>query len=159
MSDNEPAPMSAKMRRFLANPPKRLAAETVVHRRTNAVRRGKPRGLLDELCEAQGWRCAYCSRSMRRKERADKPWLTATVDHILPVSRGGTNARWNVTAACKGCNTAKADMTADEFRAASVDSRRMAETACGLGSEGPTSAAAEGQTPLTHCSNRNIPHG
>jgi hypothetical protein len=45
------------------------------------------------------------------------------------------------------------------LRPASVDSRRMAETACGLGSEGPTSAVAEGQTPITHCSNKANHHG
>lgn len=118
MAEEEAAPMSARMKRFLAKPPRRLSEEAVGARRAKCVRRSKPRGILEELCEAQKWRCAYCSRSMRRKPRPDKPWLTATIDHVLPISRGGRNQRHNLAAACQGCNQAKGAMTREEFIAA-----------------------------------------
>lgn len=37
------------------------------------------------------------------------------VDHIIPVSRGGTNDRENLTAACTRCNMEKLDFTPDEW--------------------------------------------
>jgi 5-methylcytosine-specific restriction endonuclease McrA len=118
-SRDDPAPMSKRMARFLAKPPKRLAEASVASRANKCVRGGgRPKGWLEEACISQQWRCAYCGISMRRKPRRDMPWLTATLDHVLPISRGGRNQRWNLVAACHGCNQAKGSMTADEFRAA-----------------------------------------
>lgn len=56
-------------------------------------------GVLDR----DGRRCAYC------RGRAD------SIDHILPVSRGGAERSWrNTVAACVPCNQAKADRTPNE---------------------------------------------
>lgn len=32
-----------------------------------------------------------------------------TLDHVLPVSRGGGNQWWNLRPACRSCNSAKGD--------------------------------------------------
>lgn len=37
-----------------------------------------------------------------------------TIDHILPVSRGGENTWKNMVAACNSCNNVKADRTPEE---------------------------------------------
>jgi 5-methylcytosine-specific restriction endonuclease McrA len=50
-----------------------------------------------------GRRCAYCTR------RAD------TIDHIVPRSRGGTHSWENCVAACRLCNSRKADRLLDEL--------------------------------------------
>lgn len=47
-------------------------------------------------------RCAYCGRS------------GTTVDHVLPVSRGGRNTWVNTVAACVECNQRKGDRTPAE---------------------------------------------
>jgi len=39
------------------------------------------------------------------------------IDHIMPISRGGTNARDNLRAACWRCNGEKSDMTVSEWEA------------------------------------------
>lgn len=39
------------------------------------------------------------------------------VDHVIPVTRGGTSARDNLVAACRRCNLEKLDYTPDEWRA------------------------------------------
>jgi 5-methylcytosine-specific restriction endonuclease McrA len=46
--------------------------------------------------------CGYCG------EKAN------TVDHILPISRGGRNTWTNTVAACHSCNTVKANRTPKE---------------------------------------------
>lgn len=49
--------------------------------------------------------CAYCGRDD----------LPLTRDHVQPLSRGGRHAVDNIVPACKPCNSAKRDRTADEF--------------------------------------------
>jgi 5-methylcytosine-specific restriction endonuclease McrA len=39
-----------------------------------------------------------------------------TIDHVVPVSYGGTHTKDNVRACCFGCNTNKGVMSVDEFR-------------------------------------------
>lgn len=45
------------------------------------------------------WRCAYCGRSLSYK--------TATQDHVIPLSRGGTGWPSNLVPACQTCNSKK----------------------------------------------------
>jgi 5-methylcytosine-specific restriction endonuclease McrA len=39
-----------------------------------------------------------------------------TIDHIVPASRGGPLSWMNTVAACRDCNSRKADRTPDEAR-------------------------------------------
>lgn len=50
------------------------------------------------------WVCAYCDKR------------GTTVDHIMPVSRGGRNEWLNTVACCARCNSRKADKTPHEAR-------------------------------------------
>lgn len=50
------------------------------------------------ILEMFGHRCAYCLQP------SDKP---LTVDHIIPLSRGGEHSIENVVPACKSCNSRK----------------------------------------------------
>ena len=50
--------------------------------------------------------CAYCGRSFGPKE--------LTMDHVVPVARGGRSARGNVVPSCKECNNRKKLMTPAE---------------------------------------------
>lgn len=46
---------------------------------------------------------------------------TATLDHVQPVSRGGSRYAYrNLVLACEACNVAKDSMSAEEFRASAV---------------------------------------
>ena len=47
--------------------------------------------------EAFGHRCAYCGRKMKR----------LTMDHITPLSKGGSHTLSNVVPACQSCNSKK----------------------------------------------------
>ena len=52
--------------------------------------------------------CAYCGGLFAESE--------LTVEHIIPVSRGGTQTWTNVVTACRSCNTRKGSRTPEEAR-------------------------------------------
>lgn len=51
-----------------------------------------------------GGRCCYCRR------RAD------TIDHVVPLSRGGSNDVANMRPCCRGCNAAKGNLLVEEWQ-------------------------------------------
>lgn len=52
--------------------------------------------------------CQYCGEKLKRTE--------ATLDHIVPKSRGGNNSWENSATACKECNTVKGNQTPSEAK-------------------------------------------
>jgi hypothetical protein len=65
--------------------------------------------------EVQGGRCAYCGVDIRifRKDGADP--LYATVDHLIPLSKGGPDRVENTLGACRRCNRSKGSMDLEAF--------------------------------------------
>jgi hypothetical protein len=55
-----------------------------------------------------GWRCTYCGNTSGPFE----------CDHVVPISRGGSNDPENLTTACKPCNRSKRAKLVGEWRAA-----------------------------------------
>ena len=68
-----------------------------------AVRNVPPKRRI-EVFEKYKFRCAYCGSSA-----ADGASLE--VDHVIPVSKGGTNDVQNLQILCKSCNIGKSDRT------------------------------------------------
>lgn len=67
-----------------------------------------------ELRRSQWWRnrvaagvCHYCRRSFPPRE--------LTLDHIVPLVRGGRSTRGNCVPACKECNSAKQSLLPIEW--------------------------------------------
>ena len=61
--------------------------------------------IKEYLLEKWGRQCAYCQTRN----------IPLQVEHIFPMSRGGTNRVSNLTLACEECNQKKSDLTAAEF--------------------------------------------
>ena len=68
-----------------------------------------------ELRRSQWWRnriatgrCHYCDRQVDPRE--------LTLDHIVPLVRGGRSTRGNCVPACKACNSAKQDLLPIEWQ-------------------------------------------
>lgn len=59
------------------------------------------------LFENQKGACHYCKRPTN--------FAAFTVDHVVPLSRGGANVFFNLVGACQSCNSMKANLTAEEF--------------------------------------------
>jgi len=51
--------------------------------------------------------CHYCKKKFPPKD--------LTMDHIVPLSRGGKSTKGNVVACCKECNTKKKYLTPSEI--------------------------------------------
>lgn len=54
-----------------------------------------------KLLVAQNFLCAYCLTDLRGKK--------ANIEHIIPVSKGGSNKQKNLVMACPECNKYKND--------------------------------------------------
>ena len=84
--------------------PEAVAANT---RRRNARR--KHNGIFKitkkELRKLLSMPCFYCG-SLERQ----------TIDHVIPIVKGGTDSIGNLVTACKACNSQKRDMTIMEWR-------------------------------------------
>ena len=70
------------------------------------------------IFERDRWRCVYCERRLREPEQKSlggyhRDW--ATIDHVVPKSRGGSNKIENLVTSCMACNNRKKDLTAEEF--------------------------------------------
>ncbi len=68
-----------------------------------------------ELRKTQWWKnqtgrgiCHYCEQKISPAQ--------LTMDHLLPIVRGGKSDRRNCVAACKACNTKKGHKTLAEWR-------------------------------------------
>jgi 5-methylcytosine-specific restriction endonuclease McrA len=63
------------------------------------------------LFARDSYRCQYCGRHMTEF----KPREALTRDHLIPLSRGGTNDWTNVITACSPCNTRKGNRLPEEI--------------------------------------------
>jgi 5-methylcytosine-specific restriction endonuclease McrA len=88
-------------------------------RAANSERRAKTRGAqrverfnVLEIYERDGWRCGICGKKASRK-----PWphpLSATLDHVIPLSEGGEHTRANSRCAHLSCNSSRRNLGGDE---------------------------------------------
>lgn len=78
----------------------------------NGAKDGKPGGAVirkwrNALWNRQGRKCHYCARSIGIGK--------ATLDHIVPKSKGGPWKKSNMVVACEPCNNKRGDMDYQEF--------------------------------------------
>jgi len=76
-------------------------AEAANHYRDPALRA--------RLFERDAWRCRYCGELLTAE--------TATLDHVLPVSKGGADDPENLATACLMCNSIKSGRTYEDAAA------------------------------------------
>lgn len=83
------------------------------NQRTAHIKREKSKARL--LRKSPWWsskvdqerKCFYCEIELTL--------IAATLDHLVPLSRGGETKKGNVVVSCKDCNTKKADATPVEL--------------------------------------------
>lgn len=83
------------------------------------------RGWLERNVARQMGVCYYCRCALSPSAHPSYRDWTPTLDHIVPLSKGGEDREDNTVAACHACNHDKADMEVWEFRL--IIERRRAE--------------------------------
>ena len=75
----------------------------------------RERAKAREMKSSQWWKqqlgrgiCYHCEQKFKKEE--------LTMDHLIPISRGGKTSKHNVVVACKPCNTNKKYYTQAELR-------------------------------------------
>lgn len=63
------------------------------------VRSGMTAGVRFQVLERDGFRCRYCGLEASEAQ--------LHVDHVVPVSKGGTHGLENLVASCERCNLGK----------------------------------------------------
>jgi DNA-directed RNA polymerase subunit RPC12/RpoP len=58
-----------------------------------------------EIFERDGYACQYCKKRVAIKHRNRLRW--ATIDHVIPLSKGGAHSPDNIVTACFSCNSRK----------------------------------------------------
>lgn len=66
-----------------------------------------------------GWTCGVCLEQINPRLRFPN-YRAATVEHIIPISKGGTHTWDNVVPAHAECNFKKSDALPDEFSSVMV---------------------------------------
>lgn len=104
-------PESSRTRReaYRATPEGALVHRTCAARRRALKRNAQgshDRGDVEECFRVQGGRCFYCLASLVDDYH---------VDHMMPLSRGGSNGPENIVVSCQQCNLRKRTKTAEEF--------------------------------------------
>src|SRR5215475_3585817 len=74
----------------------------------------RERSRARDLRQSQWWKrriasgvCAYCRRQVGARQ--------LTMDHVVPLGRGGHSTRGNTVPACKDCNTRKKSLVPMEW--------------------------------------------
>jgi 5-methylcytosine-specific restriction endonuclease McrA len=91
--------MNAKHREWQAkNPHKRREHEATRRAKKSGDNERYTAADIESLMNHQRSRCVYCRQSIKTKFH---------VDHILPLSKGGTNGKRNIQLLCQPCNQTK----------------------------------------------------
>lgn len=75
--------------------------------------------------------CEYCGTEVLRNVAPKNP-RRATVDHKIPICRGGKNNRSNYAIACYGCNSAKGPLAVCEFLLLRHSNKLLKQAVCDI---------------------------
>lgn len=96
------AKRKAQQRRFYSSPKGKLYA-----RNSQAIRRSKSKqgdvttAWLDQFLSSQT-KCFYCKKSFNSRRKK-------TIDHVIPLDKGGEHVMTNLVIACQSCNSKKSN--------------------------------------------------
>lgn len=82
-----------------------------------AKRRAIAKSVRFEVFKRDKFTCQYCGESA--------PNVILEIDHITPVSKGGTNDIMNLITSCRDCNRGKRDRKLDDGTAVMVQKKQL----------------------------------
>ena len=78
-----------------------------------------PKSVRFEVFKRDKFKCQYCGE--------EAPNVILEVDHIVPVSKGGTNDIFNLVTSCRDCNRGKSDKKLDDDTVVKKQKRQLDE--------------------------------
>jgi len=84
-------------------------------------------GWRQKRYEQQSGRCLYCRQALIRSESLAKMPNSLTLDHVIPLAKGGPDTFENTVAACYACNQAKGMLDLAEFSTHPIRLQRFAD--------------------------------
>lgn len=77
----------------------------------------------------QGGKCYFCNCDTHLLESTQNKMtpITATIEHLIPKSKGGTNAPSNLKMSCHQCNSLRGNMHAVEWLQIAKDPQKVAD--------------------------------
>lgn len=87
-----------------------------------AIRRARIKGVNSEpidpykIFARDGWRCQICKKKTPLTRRGSVHPRAPELDHIIPLSRGGSHTKVNVQCTCRACNLLKSDKVYGQMR-------------------------------------------
>jgi len=97
----------------------RYCSEICGKREHGSRRRARKRGAYvadvwrNRIFVRDDWRCHICGRKVSKVKKTPHP-RAATLDHLIPLAKGGTHEPANVATACFECNCIKSDGVAND---------------------------------------------
>lgn len=79
------------------------------------------KAVMNEFKQKNKCVCAYCGKNISNREEL-------TVDHKIPISRGGTTVESNLAISCYKCNGEKSDMTDEEYSVFKQKQRELCDS-------------------------------
>jgi len=76
-------------------------------------RRSLPKGIRHEVHMRDNFKCTECGKGNSEE--------SLEVDHIIPISKGGTDELFNLRTLCKTCNREKSDLIHSNTNKISID--------------------------------------
>ncbi|MCX7759528.1 MAG: HNH endonuclease, partial [bacterium] len=82
-------------------------------------RKNVSKSIRFEVFKRDSFTCQYCGRK--------PPEVVLVIDHIKPVSKGGTNDIINLITSCKDCNSGKSNKQLDELTVVEKQHKQLEE--------------------------------
>ena len=96
-----------------------MATEHAHLRKSRKKKRKIERGISKlSLKKKYGTKCYYCGKEMDFSTGVDRKFNRdmATIEHLIPYSRGGEHTFKNTVLACRHCNISKNAKSIEEFK-------------------------------------------
>lgn len=122
---NEPMQASGLCIRHYRNEYNHSEKGKEISRSNSSRRRAQKRGVEaesfehKEIFERDKWKCGLCGKPVNKRLKHPDP-KSASLDHIVPLSRGGKHVRSNVQLAHLRCNLQKQNKLPKELKYANV---------------------------------------